>query len=272
MTETAPTVTPELPPAYDTLPKLNTNKAGELGEQLAKKGADLVNSIITHKGLVIIVILIALLVSAGYLLSCYTTNKYSQYRRNNPSSSILGTLGITNKYSVPNGPNGANVTGDPSSSSSSLLNKFSSFRHRPTITVIIPAALNGADYAAVDKQQHIFVYRHGESLPGVLTELNPQSTPLVLLVINTGAVGAVPYGFLVPSANGIPISALDGSSLNNISCNYSHACGSLSLQGVFTNEQLRIIGSYSGALPTYNNGNTLNPNTSQSHRTRSHWH
>ena len=276
MTEIGTTATPELPPPpYETLPQVDTKTASDLGAKVGKTAASLLNKAISHKGLVIIVILIALLVSAGYLLSCYTTNKYSQYRQNNPSSSILGTLGITHKYSVPNGangPNGLNVTGDPSSSSSSLLNKFSSFRHRPTITVIIPAALNGADYAAVDKQQHIFVYRHGESLPGVLTELNPQSTPLVLLVINTGAVGAVPYGFLVPSANGIPISALDGSSLNNISCNYSHACGSLSLQGVFTNEQLRIIGSYSGALPTYNNGNTLNPNTSQSHRTRSHWH
>jgi hypothetical protein len=216
-----------------------------------------ITTLVSNKGkvAVIITIIIALIVTIGYMLLCYFTNKYSQHTHSQSSSSnLIGTGTITG------------------SGNTSLFDKFSSFRHRPTITVIVPGALNGADYAAVDKQQHIFVYRHGESLPGVLTELNPQSTPLVLLVINTGAVGAVPYGFLVPAANGVPVSALDGSSLNNVSCNYSYACGSLSLQGVFTNEQLRIIGSYSGALPTYNNGNTLNPNTTQTHRTTSHWH
>jgi len=208
-----------------------------------------INQAISHRGLVIITIIISLIISTLYIVLCYLSNKYAQHRK----SQLV-------------------ATSSPSSSSASpsVFDKLSTFRHRHDIMVTVPAALNGADYAAVDQLQHIFVYRHGESIPGVLTELNPQSTPLVLLVINTGMVGAVPYGYLVPANNGVPVSVLDNTTLNNVSCNYSYACGSLSLQGVFTNEQLRIIGSYSGPLPTYNNGNTLLPNTTQTHRTISH--
>ena len=201
------------------------------------------------RGLVIITIIISLIISTLYIVLCYLSNKYAQHRKSQLVSTSLSS---------------------PSSASPSVFDKLSTFRHRHDIMVTVPAALNGVDYAAVDQLQHIFVYRHGESIPGVLTELNPQSTPLVLLVINTGMVGAVPYGYLVPANNGVPVSVLDNTTLNNVSCNYSYACGSLSLQGVFTNEQLRIIGSYSGPLPRYNNGNTLLPNTTQTHRTISH--
>lgn len=207
--------------------------------------------IITHTSKVIIVSIITLFFTILYFVLCYFFGKQTKI-----SNSPVPTY---NSAGIPN-----------TEPSQSIFNKFPSFRHKPTLTVIIPAALNGADFAAVDQQQHIFVYKHGESLPGVLTEIKSKSSPLALLVINPGS-GSSPYGFLVPTINGIPVTALDGTSLNNVSCNVQWGCGSLSLQGVFTNEQLKILGSYTGALPTYNNGTAIVPNTTQTHRATSHW-
>jgi hypothetical protein len=205
----------------------------------------------SHIGKVIIVSIITLFFTILYFVLCYFFGKQTKI-----SNSPVPTY---NSAGIPN-----------TEPSQSIFNKFPSFRHKPTLTVIIPAALNGADFAAVDQQQHIFVYKHTESLPGVLTEIKSKSSPLALLVINPGS-GSSPYGFLVPTINGIPVTALDGTSLNNVSCNVQWGCGSLSLQGVFTNEQLKILGSYTGALPTYNNGTAIVPNTTQTHRATSHW-
>jgi len=218
---------------------------------LADLGNAGLKSATSHIGKVIIVSIITLFFTILYFVLCYFFGKQTKI-----SNSPVPTY---NSAGIPN-----------TEPSQSIFNKFPSFRHKPTLTVIVPAALNGADFAAVDQQQHIFVYKHGESLPGVLSEIKSKSSPLALLVINPGS-GSSPYGFLVPTVNGTPVTALDGTSLNNVSCNVQWGCGSLSLQGVFTNEQLKILGSYTGALPTYNNGTAIVPNTTQTHRATSHW-
>ena len=53
---------------------------------------------------------------------------------------------------------------------------------------------------------------------------------------------------------------MTNSSVNGNSCNNSYMCGSASLQGVLTPEQVQIIGSYTGPIPTYNNGVQGTPN------------
>lgn len=134
------------------------------------------------------------------------------------------------------------------------------------------------NFATVDARPHTFTFIQGKSTPGVLTELNPQSSANALCMLIYIVTG-VPVCYFVPASlivaatqntqgSNVLTLNLTNTSVNSVSCANSYACGSATLSGVLSQNQLSIIGACPYTLINGSNGvsgNDISPNLVDTH-------